>query len=120
MANPNCCIKAFRSSLLMGLRSVRWAISSADGGGAYCITQTVINNGSTKNPPAAKGIHQSETCNCNCNHLPTVLARPEAKIKLVAKKAPMISVVFLPSKKPNTNPNTIPKGSPFTNKQMIL
>ena len=59
-------------------------------------------------------------CQFSSSHLPIVLAKPDAKMKLVVKKAPIISVVFLPSKKPNTSPNTIPNGKPFINKQMIL
>lgn len=117
---PNLVMNFFLSAAVIGLRMVRWTISFALGGGAWLSNHTPIKSGTIKMAPAAKGIHQSVKLKSSISHLPIVLARPDAKIKLVAKMAPISSVVFLPSKKPNTKPNTMPRGRPLINMQIIL
>src|SRR5579871_1997628 len=72
------------------------------------------------NVPATKGIHHSLMPKLIITHLPAVFANPEAKMKLVASTAPIISVTFLPSKKPKTNPHTIAKGKPLMNRKIKL
>ena len=120
MPGANVLKNAFRSSLFIGTRSVRKAMSSGEGGGIFPNIHTPSNKGKINIKPTPNGIQNSETPQSVIKYLPTAFTKPEATIKLMLIAAPNNSVLRLPSKKAKTSHQIIPSGNPLTNNQIQL
>src|SRR5690349_2966923 len=69
---------------------------------------------------ATNGIQISDTPQYFVIDAPTDLHSPAEKIKLTESDAPRTSVVLLPSRNPNTIPQTIPSGKPLVKRKIML
>src|SRR5688572_3233274 len=120
MPGKKVCMNLLRSALSMGWRFVRNCSSINEGGGILSSIHKKTSIGTRNTPQAAKGIHVSDTPQSRIRYAPTERHRPAEKIKLTDKDAPSASVMRLPSRKPNTMPQTSPSGKPFINKKIRL
>ena len=112
--------KFFLSVAVIGIRSVRWAISSSVGGGTFCKRKEQINSGIKKSAPVTDGIQNSLIPQEFITKRPTDFTTPLETIKLAERTTPKISVNRLPSIYENTIPQIIPKGKPLRNIKGIL
>src|SRR5215467_5179357 len=111
--------KFFRSDDDIGTRADLFATSSVVGCGTRLSIAIKIKVGTRKITPEKNGIQFSLIPLSRIN-FPTDFETPSETMKLAQSPAINASVFFLPSKKPSTNPNTVPKNKPFNNRQRIF
>jgi len=116
----NVFVKSLRSPTFIGNLLVRNCSSNKVGGGTLSNKNWNRSRGITAKHETTNGIQYSDVPQSRITKAPMERHNPAEKIKLTASDAPNTSVMRLPSRYPNTIPQTKPNGNPFVKRNIKL